>query len=30
MGRLLAATALLRVALGSGITVFRMIWFYSG
>jgi hypothetical protein len=30
MGRLLAATALLGAALGSGITVFLMIWFDSG
>ena len=30
MGRLLAATALLGAALGSGITVFLMLWFVSG
>lgn len=30
MGRLLAATALLSAALGSGVTVFLMIWFDSG
>jgi len=30
MGRLLAATALLGAALGSGITVFLMMWLLSG
>jgi len=30
IGRLLAATALLGAALGSGITVFLMMWFGSG